>query len=205
MPATRPASAQARPDKTVTKGARLARAFAGFTVAALCLSLTPIQATAAGNSVDPSTYVHSVCTSQTKYTSQIAAIEVSTNPSSATTLTQVRDRLVLFLNRVVAATSSAVTNFQSAGAPNIKNGKTIAALIVKGIAVRRGAFAKAARIAQALNPANAKTFGSGTQAIGKILAAGTTNGVLAGTNKRYNVTPLKAAVSQDPSCQGLRL
>jgi hypothetical protein len=204
MPARRPAPEQARPCKTATRGMRLARAFAGVTVAALCLSLTPIQATAAGNSVDSSTYVHSVCTAQSSYKSQVASIQASSNLSSATTPTEVRDRLVVFLNQIVTASNTAVTSFQNAGAPNIKNGNKIAALVVNEVSALRNAFAKAARAAQALNLNNVKAFRSGTQAIAKLInAAGTAKSVLGGANKRYNVTALKAAVSKDPSCKGL--
>ena len=206
MPVRRRASEPARPGQTLGTGTRLARAFAWFTVTALCLSLSAFPATAAGNSVDPSTYVHSVCAAQSSYRSQVAAIQASSNLSSATTPTEVRDRLVVFLNHIVAALNTAVTSSQSAGAPKIKNGNKIAALVVKEVTVLRNAFAKAAHAARALNPSNVTAFRSGTLAIAKLInAAGKTTSVLSGVNKRYNITALQAAVARDPSCQGLGL
>ena len=202
MPA--PAPDQTRTGMTATGGIRLARTLAAVTVAALCLASIP--ALAAGNSVDPSTYTHSVCTALGNYKSQVTSIQTSSNLSSASTLTEVRDRLVTFLNQVGAASSSAVTSLQNAGVPNIKNGNKIAALIVKEVAALRDAFAKAARAAQALNLNDVKAFRSATQAIAKrIGAAGTAaNRVLDDAKKRYNVGTIKSAEAQDPSCQGLK-
>jgi hypothetical protein len=206
MPARRRASESARPGKTVGKGTRRARAFAGFTVGALCLSVSALPATAAGNSVAPSTYVHSVCMAQNSYKSQVAAIQASSNLASATTPTEVRDRLVVFLNHIVAALNTAVTSSQRAGVPKIKNGNKIAALVVNEVTVLRNAFVKAAHAARALNPSNVKAFRSGTLAIAKLInAAGKTTTVLSGANKRYNITALEAAVAQDPTCKGLGL
>ena len=204
MPTRRPAP-ETRPAKTGTRGPLLPRTLAGVTVAALCLALTPIQAMAASNSVDPSTYTHSVCTALGSYKNQVTSIQASSNLSSASTLTEVRDRLVAFLTQVGAASNSTVTSLQNAGAPSIKNGNKIAALIVGEVSALRNAFAKAARAAQALNLNDVKAFRSATQAIGKrIGAAGTTaSHVLDQAKKRYNISALKAAEAQDPSCQGL--
>jgi hypothetical protein len=205
MPARRPAQEQARPGKTVMRVPRLARTLAGVSVAAVCLSLTPIQGMAAATSVDPATYVHSICTTLGGYRSQVASIQASSDLSSATTLTEVRDRLVTFLTQVGAASSSAVSSLQNAGVPKIKNGNKVAALVVNEVAALRNAFAKATRAAQALNLNNVKSFRSATQAIAKrIGAAGTAaSHILGDAKKRYNITALKAAESQDPSCQGL--
>jgi hypothetical protein len=205
MPARRPVPKQTRPAKTATRSPWLARTLAGVTVAVLCLALTPIQAMATGNSVDPSTYTHSLCTALGNYKSQVASIQTSSNLSSANTLTEVRDRLVTFLTQVGAASSSAVTSLHKAGVPNIKNGNKIAALIVNEVTALRSAFAKAARAAQALNLNDVKAFRSATQAIGnRIGAAGTAaSHVLADAKKRYNITAIKAAEAQDPTCQGL--
>jgi type IV secretory pathway TrbF-like protein len=206
MPTRGPAPERTRSGKTETRGPLLARALAGVVVAALCLALTPIPAMAAGNSVDPSTYTHSVCTALDSYKSQVTSIQASSNLSSASNLTEVRDRLVTFLTQVRAASNSAVTSLQNAGAPTIKNGNKVAALIVNEITTLRDAFAKAARAAQALNLNSVTSFRSATQAIGKrINAAGATaSHVLDNAKKRYNISALKAAEAQDPTCQGLK-
>jgi hypothetical protein len=167
--------------------------------------LSPIPAVAAGNSVDPSTYVHSVCTTLTSYTNQVKTLQASSNISSATSLTDVRDGLVAFLDQVVAASNSALTDLQKSGAPNLKNGNKIAALIVNEITALRDAFKKAASDSQALNISDPKAFTKGLQAIKKrIDVAGTkSNRVLDDAKKRYKSKTLNAAVSRDPSCQGL--
>jgi hypothetical protein len=206
MPTRRPAPESTRSGKAHMKGSLVPRALAGVVVAALCLALAPVEAMAAGASVDPATYTHSVCTTLNSYKAQVASIQQSSNLSSATTLTEVRDRLVSFLTQVGAASNTAVTSLQNAGTPNIKNGTKIAAVITNEITTLRDAFAKATRAARALNLNNVTAFKSATQAIGKrINAAGASAGqVLDNAKKRYNVSALKTAEAQDPTCQGLK-
>ena len=179
---------------------------AGVTIAALCLSVAPIEALAAGTSVDPATYVHSVCTSLSTYKSKLNTLQGSSGLANATTLTDARDRLASLLGQVVTATSTVVTDLQNAGAPNIKNGNKIAALIVREVAALRDAFAKAEHAAQALSTTSATAFKKGADAIGNhvTVVGKKVQNVLDGVRKRYNTTVLKAAQKQDPSCQGQR-
>jgi hypothetical protein len=206
MPGRRPASDHGRPGRTAMRRPTLARMFAGGTIATLCVALAPIQATAAGNGVDPATYVHSACTTLGSFRTQLTALQTKTDISNATSLTDVRDKLVSFLNQATTLTTSTVADLRNDGTPNIKNGDKYAALIVKEIASLRDAYAKAARSAQALNTSNVTVFKKQATTIGKrITAAGDKAArVLADAKKRYNLKALIALQSQDPSCQGLR-
>jgi hypothetical protein len=202
----RPAPDRGHPRQTSTSARRLTRTLAGAAVAAVCLSIAPIQAGAAGNSVDPSTYVHSVCTSLGNYKNQLESLQSSSNFNDASSLTEVRDKLVAFLNQIVAPTNSAVTDLQNAGAPNIKNGNKIAALIVNEITALRDAFTKAATSAQQLNTSDQAAFQKGIDAIGKRIdtAGNKTSRVLDDAKKRFNTKALNKAKAQDPSCEGLK-
>jgi hypothetical protein len=168
--------------------------------------LAPIQATAAGNGVDPATYVHSACTTLGTFTTQLTSLQTSSNISNATSLTDIRDKLVSFLNQAATLTTSTVADLRNDGTPNIKNGDKYASLIVKEIASLRDAYAKAASSAQALSTSNVNAFKKQATAIGKsITAAGDkASRVLADAKKRYNLKALIALQSQDPSCQGVR-
>jgi hypothetical protein len=206
MPARGTAVDPARPRRPAMRGPRLARMVAATAAVALVLALAPIQAMAQGSSVDPATYVHSVCTTLTSYKTQVSSLESSAGLANATSIADVRDKLVAFLGKVSSATSSAVTNLQNAGAPNIKNGNKIAALIVRQVSALGDAFTKAARDAQKLNTSSVNAFKRGADAIDKsVVAAGkSATRVLDAAKKRYNTKVLKSAQTADPSCQGLK-
>jgi hypothetical protein len=192
-----------RPGETGTRGPGLPRALAGVTVAVLCLSLVPSPASAAAGVVDPSTYVHAVCTTLGGLNSKLISLETANSVSGATTLTGLRDRLTAVLTPMVPAISSAVTDLRNAGAPNVKDGTKIAALVVKELTAVRDAFAKAARGARALSTSSPAAFKKGAQVIAKILtAAGAkANRVLDDATKRYKTNVLDPVRSQDPNCQ----
>jgi hypothetical protein len=206
MPARASALNPARPDRPAARRPRLARTLVVGTAVAFVVALTPVQATAQGNSVDPATYVHSICTTLSGYKTQVSSLQASAGLADATSIADVRDKLVAFLGKVSSATSSAVTDLQNAGSPNIKNGNKVAALIVREVAALGNAFEKATRAAQNLNTSNAKAFKKGADAIDKgVRAAGArTTRVLDDAKKRYNTKVLKAAQTADPSCQGVK-
>ena len=188
------------------RGPRLARMVAATAAVALVLALAPIQAMAQGSSVDPATYVHSVCTTLSGYKTQVSSLEASAGLADATSIADVRDKLVAFLGKVSSATSSAVSDLQNAGAPNIKNGNKIAGLIVKEVAALGDAFTKATQAAQKLSTSSVKAFKKGADAIDKgVRAAGTrVSRVLSDAKKRYNTNAVNSAKAADPSCQGLK-
>jgi hypothetical protein len=194
------------PHRPATRGPRLARMVAATAAVALVLALAPIQAMAQGSSVDPSTYVHSVCTTLTSYKTQVSSLEASAGLADATSIADVRDKLVAFLGKVSSATSAAVTNLQNAGSPNIKNGNKIAGLIVQEVTALGDAFTKAARAAEKLNTSSVNAFKKGADAIDKgVTTAGKrVTRVLGDDKKRYNTNALKSAQTADPSCQGLK-
>ena len=196
----------ARTDRPATRRPRLARTLTATAAVTLVLALAPIQAMAQGSSVDPATYVHSVCTTLSSYKTQVSALEASAGLSNATSIADVRDKLVAFLGQVTSTTSSAVTDLQNAGTPNIKNGNKVAALIVREVTTLGDAFSKATRAAQNLNTTNANAFKKGADAISKgVTTAGKrATAVLSDAKKRYNTKVLNTAQAADPACQGLK-
>jgi hypothetical protein len=126
--------------------------------------------------------------------------------SNGSSLADTRDRLVTFLTQATTATQTAVTELQAAGAPSIKNGDKIAAIIVKEVTAIRDAFIKAADGAHALSTSNRSAFQREIDAVGKqIDAAGKQAGqALNAAKKRFNTKVLSAAQSKDPSCNGQR-
>jgi hypothetical protein len=136
----------------------LTGALAVATLATVWLSVGPTQAIAASNTVDPATYVHSVCSALGTYQTELNSLHDAENRSNGSSLADTRDRLVTFLTQATTATQTAVTQLQAAGAPSIKNGDKIAALIVKEITAVRDAFMKAADSAHALNTSDRSAF-----------------------------------------------
>lgn len=206
MPALRPAPDRVRREHRVVGWPRLARIFAGTTVAAVVLSLAPAPAGAAGSSVDPTTYIHSLCTTVSGYNTQVMSLQASAGIATSTNLTDVRDRLAALLSKVSSATTSVVADLKNAGFPNIKNGDKIAAVIVREFSALGDAFTKATKDARTLSTSNDKAFTSKAGAIDRaVTAAGNKAGhILSNVKNRYNTTALKAAEAQDPSCQGLK-
>jgi hypothetical protein len=168
--------------------------------------MATIQAADAATSVDPATYVHSICTTLGGYKTQLTGLQTSTDIANSTSLAEVRDKLVAFLSQASTLTDTAATALQSAGAPSIKNGDKIAALIVAEVTALRDAFAKATRSAQALNVGDIKKFKKQEQAISKQIntAGAKVKSVFADAKKKYDTKPLKASQTQDPSCQPLK-
>jgi hypothetical protein len=185
-------------------GPRRARFLVATAVAGLVLSIAPVAALAQSTSVDPATYVHSVCTTLSSYSGQVTALQSSTDLSNATSLTDVRDKLVSFLGQVRSASSTALTALQNAGAPNIKNGSKIAAVIVREVSALGDAFTKAENLAQKLSTTSLSSFKRGIAAITKLekSAGQQATKVLASARGRY--PSLKSAGKSDPACQGLK-
>jgi hypothetical protein len=173
---------------------------------ACCLSLATFQAADAATSVDPATYMHSVCTALGDYRTKLVSLQTSTDLASSTTLTEVRDKLVSFLTQATTASDATATALQSVGVPSIKNGDKVAVVIAGLVTGLRDAFAKATRSAQELDVSNAKVFKKQEQAISKQInvSGKKVKSVLAEAKKRYDIKALKAAQSQDPSCRPLR-
>lgn len=185
-------------------GARSIRFFAAAAIGAVLLSVAPATALAQGATVDPPTYVHSVCTALSNYSGQVTTLQSAANLNSATSLTDVRDRIVTFLSQVRTATGTAVTALQNAGSPNIKDGSKIAAVIVRQISNLGDAFAKAEKLAQRLSTTDLNAFKRGAAVITKLenSAGKRSANVLADLKGKY--PSIKAAKINDPACQGLK-
>lgn len=187
-----------------TPGPRRARFLVATAVAGIVLSIAPVTALAQTTNVDPATYVHSVCTTLSSYQGQVTAFQSSTDLNNATTLADVRNKIVSFLGQVRSATSTAVTALQHAGAPNIKDGNKIAAIIVREVSALGDAFKKAESLAQKLSTTSLTAFKRGATAITKLenAAGKQATSVLATAKRRY--PSIKAAGVSDPACQGLK-
>jgi hypothetical protein len=185
---------------------RLTGALAVATLATVWVSLGPTQAFAASNTVDPATYVHSVCSALSTYQTELNALHDAEGRSNGSSLADTRDRLVTFLTQATTATQTAVTELQAAGAPSIKNGDKMAALIVKEVTAVRDAFIKAGDSAHALSTSDRSAFQREIDAVGKqIDAAGKKAGrTLGAAKKRFNTKVLNAVQSKDPTCNGER-
>jgi hypothetical protein len=116
-----------------------------------------------------------------------------------------KDTLVSYLDSVVAATDTLVSDIQAAGVPDVENGEAIASEMRTAIASVGDDFAAAKADVEALSVDDPAAFASGLTDVGTTL---TNAGTTAGTTfdqlaEQYPSADLDAAAAEAASCQNV--
>lgn len=206
MPSREPNHTGTHASSISSKRRNVARLVGTLLAVSASLVFLPAQSLAASNTVSAQSYIHSVCTTLTNFEDQAKSLEASANIGSSTSLSDVRFRLVNFLNQIVGVTNSSVTDLQNAGIPKVKNGNKIAALISMEITNLRDAFAQAGTSAQALPTDDPTAFQQGAQTIDNQISAAGKNAqkALDDAKTKYKTSSLNQAEARDPACKGLK-
>jgi hypothetical protein len=152
--------------------------------------------------VTPAAYVKSICAAVAPFESDV---QMRSNALSATKLTDpIQGKQVLkdFLGAVSRDSDTVLSRLKQAGAPRVRNGKAIAAAVVKAFAQLKRALQQAFSQAGVLPTSSAAAFRTGAQALGSAVSASMQN-IGVGLSGLRDPALVKAA-AKEPACQSLQ-
>jgi len=156
----------------------------------------PVEAWAGEVCGAVSTWLDSINTSDTKLNEDVQGL---------TDLNQIRDVLVQFLNDSVSVTDDMIKGVQSAGAPDVDNGKQLSADLVAALKPVKDTFQKAADDAKSL-PINDQTaFSQAATKLGQSITDSQTefSGAFDALQKKYDDPAINKAFETVPACAQL--
>ncbi len=116
--------------------------------------------------VSAGTYISAVCSAITPLEKDVVNRSSALNNSTATNAAQAKKTLQSFLTAVAADSDHALSRIQAAGTPDIANGKTVAATVVKAFTQVRDALHSALTKAGALPTSSPAAFKAAAQGLG---------------------------------------
>ena len=154
------------------------------------------------SAVTAAAYVKSACGTLVTWKGDVtaASAKLQTASNAAKSLAQGKAEYVVFVTSLVAATRKAATGLQSAGIPNVKDGKQAAETLSQ--AFTRASTSLAGTIAKA------KAIPTTSAAAYQAAASGVTNQFKSSLNTLASASPkrndqLRAAAAKDPTCRAL--
>lgn len=155
----------------------------------------------ASKTVPAATWMGNFCTALDTWQTELT--DGAPDFSSLTDAESAKETLVSYLDSIVAATGTLVTDIQAAGVPDVENGEAIATEMRSAIASVGDDFAAAKAKVEALSIDDPAAFASGLTEVGTTLtdagtAAGSTFDQLA---EKYPAADLDAAATEAASCQ----
>lgn len=154
------------------------------------------------SAVTAAAYVKSACGTLATWKSDVtaASAKLQTASNAAKSLAQGKAEYVVFVTSLVTATSRAASGLNSAGIPNVKDGKQAAETLSQ--AFTRASTSLAGTIAKA------KAIPTTSAAAYQAAASGVTNQFKSSLNTLASASPkrndqLRAAAAKDPTCRAL--
>jgi hypothetical protein len=155
-----------------------------------------------GSGVSAATYVKSICGAVGPFEKDVAARSSAlSNLSSLSNASQGKKALQGFLTALVSDTDQAVSKLKAAGTPNVKNGKQIAASLVKAFGQLKAAMQKAQSSAGSLPTSSADAFKSAAQGLGTSVQ--TSMSSIGSSLSTLKSPELEKAAAKDPTCKSL--
>jgi hypothetical protein len=152
-----------------------------------------------GSSVSPGTYVGSVCSAITPLEKDVVSRSSALNSTTAPNATQAKKALQGFLVAVEQDAARALSKVQSAGTPDISNGKKVAGTIVKTFTELRDTMRVAVTKSNSLPTDSPTSFRTAAQALGASV-----KNALNGIDSSGLTNPdLEKAAAGQPACKSL--
>jgi hypothetical protein len=151
--------------------------------------------------VSPNAWIKSVCTAVVPFQKDVSARGTALNFAGSTNVADVKQKLQSFMTAIVADSSHAVTQLQSAGTPNVPNGKTIATTLVNTFAQIKTAFTKAQSQVNGLPTNSPAAFQVGAQNV--VLGIRSSFNGLGSSLSSLKSPELDKAAKATPACAGL--
>jgi len=145
------------------------------------------------------TYVRSVCSAIRPLERDVQTRLSALNSTTASNATEAKQTLQGFLNAVAQDADHALTRIQSAGTPDIANGKQVAGTIVKAFTQLRDAMRAAVAKSNSLPTDSAASFKTAAQALGTSVKGSLTNIDSSGLSN----SEIEKAAAKEPACKSL--
>jgi hypothetical protein len=149
--------------------------------------------------VTAGSYVKSVCSAISPLERDVVNRSSALNGSTATNAAQAKKTLQGFLGAIEQDSDHAVSQIRAAGTPDISNGKTVSAAIVRTFTELRNAMRLAVTKSRSLPTDSASSFNSAAQAL-TTSVKGSLNSIDA---SGLSNPALEKAASKEPACQSL--
>lgn len=161
--------------------------------------------TAPAGAAPPGQWSTKVCTGVRDWAEALARISDDHAPPDEATPRVIKASLVDFLGEMVDATDTLLDDLESAGTPDVDQGKAIARAFRRGIGRAREIFADAQDDAEDLPTGNRARFQTRGRAIQRAIDQGGTEvqGVFTAAQSRYSSPELDRAFSRARACQAL--
>jgi hypothetical protein len=146
-----------------------------------------------------------VCTGLTDWSKELARLSDHFEAPDDATPKQVKAALVDFLGEAVDATDTLIDDMESAGTPEVDQGKAVARVFRRGIGRARELFADAEEDARNLPTGDKATFRARGEKIQAALDRGgnEVQGVFNAAQSRYDIPALDRAFNRTPACRSL--
>jgi hypothetical protein len=155
------------------------------------------------STVTPSAYVRSICNAVVPFEQDVITRSGKLDLTKIKNPAQGKDALKTFLTSISADTDQAVTKLNSAGVPDVKDGKQISTAIVSAFNQLKTTMHRAATQAAALPTTSTQAFQSGAASLGSDVRNSMTS---IGQNLQASTVKspeLQKAASKEPACKSL--
>jgi hypothetical protein len=143
--------------------------------------------------------VSAVCSAITPLEKDVVTRSSALNSTTATNAAQAKRTLQGFLNAVETDSDHALTKIQSAGTPDIANGKAVSATVVKAFTELRDAMKTASSKANSLPTDSVASFKTAAQALNTSVRGSLNNIDASGLSN----PDLEKAAANEPACKSL--
>lgn len=162
-----------------------------------------LPSSSSAKSVSPTAWTHTVCQSISGWEAKLKSLgtSLSSRLRGQGSAAGLRNVLTQFLQKVVDTTNKLLQQFNSAGTPNVDQGKAVAQFFHDGFTQLKNVFAKSLKDVKAL-PNNLQAFATRADAIGTQIDEGgrRIQGAFSDAETRFNIPELDAAFRSDPAC-----
>jgi hypothetical protein len=177
-------------------------------LAAVCLTTALLVGTAsAADKVPVAQWVNGVCETLSDWRDDVRqdADDFESNVSSNSSVSEVKDEFVQFLDGVVASTKSMLSDLRDLGIPAISQGSKIAATMRTGLLKVEHGLEDALAQAEDLPTSNRARFTSELESISAALdrSSSAAGDVFDSAKNKYDTKQLDAAENKSPACKGL--
>lgn len=177
---------------------------AGFRLLVVAALVAVAIAGCGGSSgIKPAAYVRSMCSALGNWKTDVQNAGVQLQGSGATGASRdvAKRDYQRFVAALLTATRRAATALQSAGAPDVKNGKQIASSLSGAFTTASSRLAQANTQATKIPTTSATTFQLGASSVTAQIRSALQG--IAGVSPSQSA-PLRSAAAKEPSCQVLR-
>jgi hypothetical protein len=175
---------------------------------AVCLATTLLAVPAsAANKVPVAQWVNGVCETLSDWRDEVQeeADDFRSSVSSDSSVSDVKDQFVQFLDDVVESTKSMLSDLRDLGIPDIGQGSKIAATMRTGLRKVQQGFEDAHARAEDLSTSNRSRFTRELESISDALdkSSSAAGDVFDSAKNKYDTKQLDTAENKSPACKGL--